>query len=73
MANSRSRSKRLSTEIWEDDSRGMGGGRVGDPADADWLCQDATKFVPSDACTAGFELSGHGGPVKFCLIALPAT
>ena len=51
----------------------MGGGRVEVSANADRLRQDAAVFVPCDARTTAFELSGNSGPVEFGLIALPAT
>ena len=51
----------------------MGGRRAEVFANTDGLRQDVAEFVPCDARTAAFELSGNGGPVKLGLIALPAT
>lgn len=73
MANPRSRPQSLASEILENGGRVMGGRRAEVPANTDGLREDATGLVPCDARTMALELSGNSGPVKFGLIALPAT
>ena len=73
MADSRSGPQGLASEIRENGGRVVGGRRAEVSANTDGLREDATELVPCDARTMALELSGNSGPVKFGLIALPAT
>ena len=69
----RSCPQRLASEIRENGGRVVSGRRTEVSADTDGLGEDATALVPCDARTMALELPGNSGPVKFGLIALPAT